>query len=149
MTIHTEYKPTPMLEKEKFGWINGTFDILHPGHLELFRAAEDFCHQVIVGIDSDRRFRERKGRDPIFSESDRIEMLAALWNVYTVVVFDSDDELREAIRKSGAKVIVVGQEYQDKVVGGEYAYRIVYVPRIKQFSTTKIIEKCRTMESAL
>jgi len=65
------------------------------------------------------------------------------------VVFDSDDELREAIRKSGAKVIVVGQEYQDKVVGGEYADRIVYVPRIKQFSTTKIIEKCRTMESAL
>lgn len=129
--------------KEKFGWINGSFDILHPGHLDLFRAAEDVCHYVTVGIDSDSRIRDRKGRSPIFNQNERAEMLSAIWNVHTVLIFNTGDELAELIKLSKAKVIIVGEEYRGKVIGAEFVEQIIYVPRIKPFSTTKIIERCK------
>ena len=137
-----------MREKEKFAWLNGCFDILHCGHLELFRAAEDFADKVIVGIDSDERIRQRKGRQPIFNQYERAEMLSAIWNVHTVVIFDSDERLRFEIQNSGAKTIIVGQEYEGKVIGAEFADRIVYVPRIKPLSTTTIIEKIKNLTNA-
>jgi D-beta-D-heptose 7-phosphate kinase/D-beta-D-heptose 1-phosphate adenosyltransferase len=126
-------------------WINGTFDILHPGHLELFRAADDFDGNVIVGIDSDRRVRERKGRDPIFTESQRAEMLSAIWNVAWVMVFDNDEELVDCIKRSKADTIIVGKEYEGKVIGGDLVKEIVYVSRIRKISTSQIIEKCKNL----
>jgi len=126
-------------------WINGTFDILHPGHLELFRAADDFETEVIVGIDSDRRIFERKGRNPIFNEKDRAEMLSAIWNVHWVMVFDSDEELIDCIKRSKADTIIVGKEYEGKVIGGDFVKEIVYVSRIRNYSTSQIIEKCKNL----
>ena len=144
--MNTQKLKTMEIIKERFGWINGCFDILHPGHLELFRAADDVCHKLIVGIDSDSRIRERKGREPIFNQSERAEILSAIWNVDYILTFNTNDELRQLIKDSKANVIIVGKEYEGKVIGQELVERIVYVPRIKQISTTKIIEKCRTME---
>jgi cytidyltransferase-like protein len=136
-------------------FIAGTFDILHPGHLELFRAADNFEQrysenikdetEVIVGIDSDRRVRERKGRDPIFTESQRAEMLSAIWNVAWVMVFDNDEELVDCIKRSKADTIIVGKEYEGKVIGGDLVKEIVYVSRIRKISTSQIIEKCKNL----
>ena len=41
--------------KEKTIWINGCFDILHRGHIEMFRYAKSLGDTLIVGVDSDEK----------------------------------------------------------------------------------------------
>ena len=57
-------------------WLNGTFDVLHAGHIKLFREAKKLAGpsgKVIVGTDSDERIRELKGPTrPINNLIDRV-----------------------------------------------------------------------------
>ncbi len=80
-------------------FVNGTFDILHPGHVQLLNYARSLGDSLIVAIDSDRRVRELKGDGrPINSEDDRKLMLESLRSVDTVWFFDSDQELEDICR---------------------------------------------------
>ena len=57
-------------------FVNGTFDVLHRGHLDLLNYAKSLGEYVVVGIDSDERVRKMKGRTrPINNLMDRAHML--------------------------------------------------------------------------
>ena len=75
-------------------FVNGTFDLLHPGHIALLNYARSLGNYVIVGIDTDDRVREKKGPTrPIYNQDDRGLMLVALKAVDEVRYFDSDESL--------------------------------------------------------
>ena len=77
-------------------FVNGTFDILHVGHLALLEYAFSQGEILTVAIDSDRRIRELKGPSrPINNQQDRKTMLKYLYMVDEVYVFDTDEELVE------------------------------------------------------
>ena len=72
----------------KISFVNGCFDVLHPGHVELLNYASSFGDYLIVAIDSDRKVAEMKGPDrPIFSQSDRAYMLKEIRCVDVVHIF--------------------------------------------------------------
>lgn len=123
-------------------WVNGTFDIIHRGHLELLSYAATLG-EVRVGIDSDRRVRELKGEErPINHEEDRCFMLLNLRHVSSVYIFDSDEELIDGIQSWSPDFFVIGSDYRDKkIIGGEFADEIVFFERILPDSTTALIEK--------
>jgi rfaE bifunctional protein nucleotidyltransferase chain/domain len=124
--------------------VNGTFDILHVGHIELLRHAKTAYPNatVFVLIDSDRRVKELKGDTrPINSQEERKFMLEALRFVDSVNIFDSDDDLKLFIRKLGPVTMVKGSDYKDKpIIGAEYCKEIHFYERLEQFSTTKKIQ---------
>jgi len=122
-------------------FVNGTFDILHPGHIALLEFARAQGNYLRVAIDSDRRVRELKGADrPVMDQASRVTMLSALRAVDEVVVFDTDWELIKHML--GHDIMVKGSDYQGQpIVGADTGIEIVFFPRIKQFSTTDIIEK--------
>ena len=73
-------------------FVNGTFDIVHRGHLEMLQYARSLGDEVLVAIDSDRRVRELKGGGrPINNQIDRQFMLESLKYVDRVCIFDSDN----------------------------------------------------------
>ena len=75
-------------------FVNGTFDILHLGHLELLTFAQRQGDWLTVAIDSDRRVKQLKGHSrPINSMAERADLLRHLRAVDQVVVFDTDEEL--------------------------------------------------------
>ena len=121
-------------------WVNGSFDVLHIGHIRLLKCAHSFG-EVTVGIDTDRRIKELKGESrPYNNLEDRKEMLKSLVYVSNVVVFDNPDELRDAIKELNPDYLVVGEEYRERgVIGGEYAKELIFFPRIQEYSTTKIL----------
>lgn len=121
-------------------FVNGTFDILHVGHIELLEYAQSLGNEVIVGIDSDERVRRLKGHGrPINNQFERTKMLKSLRAVSDVKVFETDTELRNLI--ADCDVMVKGADWQGKpIVGEEVCKRIEFFERIDGYSTTKKIQ---------
>lgn len=124
-------------------FVNGTFDILHPGHIQLLNYAKSLGDTLTVGIDSDDRVREKKGPTrPINSVDDRAYMLRNLESVDYIVVFDSDEELERCIKAVKPDIMVVGSDWKDKsVIGSMYATELRFFDRIEKYATTKTIER--------
>lgn len=124
--------------------VNGVFDLLHPGHLEILRKARSYPESyVLVLINSDRSVQERKGPSrPIISELDRAMMLWSSRWVDRVEIFDTEEELAEMIRDFDPDVMVKGEHYQGtNIVGSEYCKQIDFVKINDKYSTTKLIER--------
>ena len=125
-------------------WLNGTFDVLHAGHIELFRQARKLAGpsgRVIVGTDSDERVRKLKGPTrPINNLIDRVDFLRAIKYIDGVVVFSSADELETRIKQFSPDILLIGDDYVDKpIVGSQFAKQVVYFPRYGGLSSSKII----------
>ena len=123
-------------------FVNGTFDILHPGHIQLLNYAKSLGDSLTVGIDSDRRVAEKKGPSrPVNNVHDRAFMLNSLKAVDHVVVFDSDEELERCIKVVKPDIMVVGSDWKDKsVIGSMYSAELRFFDRIEEYATTKTIE---------
>ena len=80
--------------------VNGTFDILHRGHLEMLHYAKSQGDYLLVCIDSDERVQELKGPTrPVNSQKDRMFMLNSLKCVDYVKVFNTKEELEQSYQK--------------------------------------------------
>ena len=123
-------------------FVNGTIDILHPGHVQLLNYAKSLGDSLTVGIDSDRRVREKKGPTrPVNSVGDRAYMLQNLKAVDYIVVFDSDEELERCIKTVKPDIMVVGSDWKGKsVIGSMYSAELRFFDRIDEYATTKTIE---------
>ncbi|HRD41988.1 MAG TPA: adenylyltransferase/cytidyltransferase family protein [Prochlorococcaceae cyanobacterium AMR_MDS_5431] len=123
--------------------VNGTFDILHRGHLELLNYAKSLGDQLLVAIDTDRRVTELKGIGrPINNQEDRKFFLYNLRAVDTVMFFDSKEELVNIMKEYGPDVYVKGSDWKhDKGSTAEqYCKKVIYYDRVGDYSTTKTIQ---------
>jgi D-beta-D-heptose 7-phosphate kinase/D-beta-D-heptose 1-phosphate adenosyltransferase len=126
----------------KIIWVNGCFDVLHRGHIEMLKYAKSLGDILIVGIDADWRVKEAKGSErPFNNEEDRKFMLESIKFVDKVMVFETDSELRGMIHHFKPELMVVGSDWEGKsVVGSEYSKDVCYFSRVGNYSTTKILE---------
>lgn len=123
--------------------VNGTFDILHLGHLRLLEYARSIPQSyVYVLIDSDRRVKELKGSDrPVHNEYERASFLFALKAVDRVDIFDTDQDLIDRIKNFEPDVMVKGSDYRGKpIIGAEYCKEIRFYDRLERYSTTNKIQ---------
>jgi len=141
-------------------WVNGCFDILHSGHIELLWYAKMYtddtdpeqCYgppsnTLYVGIDSDERVKQLKGnKRPINDINTRLTLMMNLKMVDEVFIFSTDDDLRKLTKHLMIDYMVVGDQYKGKeVIGSEYAkYGVVYYP-VDERSTTNIIDKIKNL----
>lgn len=130
-------------------FVNGTFDVLHPGHIRLLNYAKSLGDRLFVAIDSDLRVKELKGQNrPINNAAIRKEMLLALKSVDEVEVFDSDEELKMWINQIRPYIMVVGSDYRNKKVkGSEFAKNLVFYERIPEYSSTSIIKQIQDLSN--
>jgi len=124
-------------------WVNGCFDIMHMGHIEMLKYAKSLGQTLIVGTDTDERVKSNKGLSrPINNLALRVQFLEAIRYVDKVVTFGSDEQLNELIRFYNADTMVVGEEYKGRrVVGGECVKNIIFYPKQYGLSTTKLISQ--------
>ena len=123
-------------------FVNGTFDLLHPGHVSLLAWAKSLGDYLIVGIDTDDRVREKKGSTrPIYNQTDRGIMLVSLSAVDEVRYFDSDESLENLVKEVKPDIIVVGSDWKGKtIIGSYYAAELKFFDRIEEYATTKTIQ---------
>ena len=157
LVLHFRDKKSSTIGLEGCVFTNGCFDILHRGHMELFR----FCHRqkniksqrpVVVGVNSDKSIKELKGSTrPFIGEIDRTEVLVSIQWIDYVIVFDTKSvfPLIEALRP---QVLVKGGNYNtkpcavaDQIVGQEfvesYGGQVLTGPMVEGVSTTEIVKR--------
>ena len=123
-------------------FVNGTFDLLHPGHVSLLTWAKSLGDYLVVGIDTDDRVREKKGSTrPIYNQTDRGIMLVSFSAVDEVRYFDSDESLENLVKEVKPDIMVVGSDWKDKTVIGSYwSSELKFFDRIEEYATTKTIQ---------
>ena len=123
----------------------GTFDLLHCGHIRLFRRAAQFG-ELHVGVNSDRFVETYKGRCPQEGVSFRRKRIAALHSVYAVHVNDGPGI--DLIRSLMPDVVAIGSDWLDR----DYTQQIgttaeelvaidvsvLFLPRTPGISTTQL-----------
>ncbi len=121
-------------------FVNGTFDLLHEGHIALINYAKTLGDEVNVAIDSDERVKRLKGETrPINNQTERSTLLINLKAVDNVYIFDTDDELEYLV--SLHDVMVKGSDYKDKpIIGQDVCKELVFFDRIDGYSTTQKIQ---------
>ena len=123
--------------------VNGTFDVLHPGHIALLNTARSYGDCLVVAIDTDRRVKELKGdKRPINCQQDRSIMLSNLKAVDIVEFFDSTEELVEIMEMYKPEVYVKGSDWKHdkKSTAEQYCKQVIYYDRVGNYSTTKTIQ---------
>jgi D-beta-D-heptose 7-phosphate kinase/D-beta-D-heptose 1-phosphate adenosyltransferase len=121
-------------------WVNGSFDVLHIGHIRLLEHAGSFG-TVRVGLDSDERIQQKKGINrPVNNLQDRMDFISSIRFINDVVSFGSDDELISRIREYEPDIMVIGDDYDyHSIIGVEYIPRVEFFQKIKNKSTTTIL----------
>ena len=123
-------------------FVNGTFDLLHPGHLQLLNFAKTHGDHLMVAIDTDERVKEKKGPTrPIYNQDDRAFFLRTLKPVDQVEMFSSDKELETLIKEYQPDIMIVGSDWKGKsVIGSYYASKLIFFDRIEEYASTKTIQ---------
>jgi D-beta-D-heptose 7-phosphate kinase/D-beta-D-heptose 1-phosphate adenosyltransferase len=122
-------------------WVNGTFDIVHIGHIRLLEYARQFG-TVKVGLDTDERIKQKKGNNrPYNSLKDRMDFISSIRYVDSVAFFSSDDELVQLIKEYQPDIMVIGDDYTyEQIIGKEYIPKIEFFKKIAGISTSKILD---------
>lgn len=123
-------------------FVNGTFDLLHVGHIELLNYARQQGDYLVVGLDCDARVKELKGPGrPIHTQLERMHLLMNIRAVDEVVTFLSDDGLEDLVCRVSPDIMIVGSDWKGKhIIGSEYAKELRFYDRLPNFSSTNIIQ---------
>ena len=123
-------------------FVNGAFDVLHSGHLDMLDYAASLGNHLLVAIDTDTRIEYNKGVGRPFNLlSTRRHLMSMLKPVSGVSVFDTDEQLLDIIKAYKPDIMVKGSDWRGKkVIGEEYCKKVVFYERTNGQSTTKTIE---------
>ncbi len=123
-------------------FVNGTFDLIHSGHIHLLNYAKSLGDFLYVAIDTDERVKEKKGSSrPIYNLQERIFHLQNIKPVDVVLSFATDNQLENLVKIVEPDIMVVGSDWKGKpVIGSQYASNLVFFDRIEEYATTKTVQ---------
>ena len=122
----------------------GTYDVFHVGHLRVIERAAALGDRLVVGVSADALNVSKKGREPVFSQDERLAIVGALKAVDEVFLEESLDLKRRYILDHQARILVMGDDWAGKFDEFEDICEVVYLPRTPAISTTAIVEKIST-----
>lgn len=133
-------------EGKKVVFTNGCFDILHSGHIHIFREAKKWGDVLIVAVNDDSSVKKIKGPSrPIFPLEERLEILEAVEDIDYLVSF-AEETPQEVIASLLPDVLVKGGDWKiEEVVGKREVERaggkVIIIPFLESHSSSEIIER--------
>ena len=124
--------------KPRVGFIAGTFDVMHPGYIEMFKFMKNNCDYLIVGLHKDPSLERDTKLKPVLSTEERKEMLLSLRYVNQVIEYQIESELIEILKNNKIDIRFLGDDYIDKrYTGKDLPIDIKLIDRSHGWSTTK------------
>lgn len=121
----------------------GTFDVFHVGHLRILERAKALGDYLIVGVSTDELNIAKKGRPPVYDQSQRMEIIAGLKCVDEVFFEESLALKGHYIKEKEADSLVMGEDWKGEFDEFSGLCKVLYLPRTPAISTTEVIEKIR------
>jgi glycerol-3-phosphate cytidylyltransferase len=121
----------------------GTFDVFHVGHLRILERARSYGEYLIVGVSSDSLNVSKKGRQAVYSQEERREIVSALRVVDHAFYEESLEKKRQYLETHAADVLVMGDDWAGRFDEFKDICEVIYLPRTPAISTTAIIESIK------
>lgn len=118
----------------------GTFDLLHYGHINLLRRAKQLGDYLIVALSTDEFNTNKKNKVCYFSYEERKKLLESIRYVDLVIPEETWEQKRTDIPLYHVDTMVMGDDWEGKFDYLSDLCEVVYLPRTKEISTTKIKE---------
>lgn len=118
----------------------GTFDVFHVGHVRMLNRARELGDRLVVGVSADELNVRKKGRAPVFTQDERLEIVANVKAVDAVFVEESLELKRQYVLEHEAAVLVMGDDWAGRFDELSDVCEVVYLPRTPSVSTTALIE---------
>jgi glycerol-3-phosphate cytidylyltransferase len=118
----------------------GTFDVFHVGHVRMLNRARELGDRLVVGVSADELNVRKKGRAPVFTQDERLEIVANVKAVDAVFVEESLELKRQYVLQHEAAVLVMGDDWAGRFDELSDVCEVVYLPRTPSVSTTALIE---------
>ena len=136
-------------EGKTIATLNGSFDLLHAGHLFIIYEASKQADVLIVALNSDHSIKQYKGPDrPIIPLKERLELLSSIEFIDYVTWFDEQDP-RAILSIIQPDIHVNGAEYGADCIEAatvrSYGGALVLIERIPSFATSEIIKKIKSL----
>ena len=132
----------------KIGFICGTFDLLHCGHIFLFEDAKKYCDYLIVAIEEDPSIRRKEKNKPILTLKERLKLISAIKYVNRVVTYKTEEELLELLSDGKVDIQIMGSDYKGKYfTGKDLPMEVYFHDRKKDYSTSLLRKKILTEEN--
>ncbi len=124
----------------KVGYLSGTFDLFHIGHLNLLKKAKQYCDYIVVGVHKDA---SHKKKEVVIPYDERVEILKSVKYVDKVVQSKPEDiEMYDEIKYD---YLFVGSDYKGTERFNRYEEyfkdsntKIIYFPYTDGRSSTQI-----------
>ncbi|RYY32341.1 MAG: D-glycero-beta-D-manno-heptose 1-phosphate adenylyltransferase [Sphingobacteriaceae bacterium] len=135
-------------EGKKVVFTNGVFDLLHIGHITYLAKAADEGDKLIIGLNADSSVKRIKGESrPVNDQNSRSAILAALFFVDAIAVFEEDTPL-DLINTLMPNVLIKGADYSiDNIVGAKEVManggEVKTITFVEGYSSTSIIERIK------
>ncbi len=135
---------------KKIATLNGSFDLLHAGHLQIIYEASQQADVLIVALNSDHSIKQYKSPlRPLIPLEYRLQMMSALAFVDYVTWFEETDPLA-LLKLIKPDVHVNGAEYGENCIEADTVKsnggRIHVVQLVPGLSTTEILKKIAALQ---
>lgn len=136
---------------KKIVFTNGCFDLLHLGHIDYLSKASDFGDILIIGLNTDKSVSKLKGLGrPITDEKSRAAILASLFFVDAIILFDDETPLN-LIETVQPDVLIKGSDYKpEEIIGYDIVKakggQIITIDFLPGYSTTSIENKIKGLK---
>jgi len=129
-----------MNKKQKIGFTCSCFDLLHAGHILMLEDAKEQCDYLIVGLQTDPTIdRPKEKNKPIQSLEERRIQLEAVKYIDEIIIYDSEDDLYELLKKINPDIRILGSDYKNKkFTGDNLDIKIYYHERNHNYSSSRL-----------
>lgn len=130
--------PRKILKKTK-GIIAGSFDLIHPGYVRMFRDSKESCDCLIVALQGDPTIDRPSKCRPVQSLEDRLEILQSIRYIDEILVYNTELELKKLLSETDHDFRILGTDYKDKdYTGRDLKKPVLWIQRDHSYSTTSL-----------
>ena len=130
-----------MKKRYKRGFVAGNFDVVHPGYIQMFKTCQELCEEFVVLLQTDPTIERPEKLQPIFSVTERQDLLEAIKYIDRVITYTFEHELYDLIENGAYDLRFLGDDYKGRsYTGDDLGIEVHYLDRSHGWSTTKYKE---------